>query len=308
MNVQFLLRSFLILSFGIGASAGAETAVEIMTSACKAFDGANSGRMKIHVSVDDDIVDDTKIQQNYIVDIQIKRPNKFRATTQGDHTAAVYFNGDVISAVDFGKNLYARRFLKGNIPELLAEAERMNIPTPMLDFFERQHCLDSLQVATSSTVLKDLMLNGQVVKHLAFRNDTDKIDWQVWVAEANGRRSIKKAVITSRYLTEQPQYQFTVLSEELDVRLDDDNFDFFAYEGLSRVPFLAELDENTEPMYRRPVARRTARRTTRRVVRRSYIRQLPAGCVYRSGTYRCGSVYYRAVLEDGVTVYIVVNP
>jgi len=54
----------------------------------------------------------------------------------------------------------------------------------------------------------------------------------------------------------------------------------------------------------RNTARRTSRRTTRRVVRRTSI----AGCSPYNAYYNCGGVYYRPVVENGVTVYVVVNP
>jgi hypothetical protein len=67
------------------------------------------------------------------------------------------------------------------------------------------------------------------------------------------------------------------------------------------------------PVYRHPpgqinrVARRTSRRTTRRVAGRHYYSALPAGCFYASPYYTCGSVYYRPVIENGVTVYVIVD-
>jgi len=52
------------------------------------------------------------------------------------------------------------------------------------------------------------------------------------------------------------------------------------------------------------VARRTSRRTTRRV---NY-RQSVAGCSPYNNYYNCGGVYYAPKVQDGVTVYVVVNP
>ena len=54
----------------------------------------------------------------------------------------------------------------------------------------------------------------------------------------------------------------------------------------------------------RRVARRTARRTSRRV---SYRNSLPAGCVKRGAYWYCGGVYYQSVVQNGATVYVVVN-
>ena len=50
--------------------------------------------------------------------------------------------------------------------------------------------------------------------------------------------------------------------------------------------------------------RRVARRTARRVARRHSI----AGCSPYNAYYNCGGVYYRPIVENGVTVYVVVNP
>lgn len=57
--------------------------------------------------------------------------------------------------------------------------------------------------------------------------------------------------------------------------------------------------------YVRRTSRRVARRTTRRVVRRA---TLPGGCVWRSPYHYCGGIYYRPIVENGTTVYIVVYP
>ncbi len=54
--------------------------------------------------------------------------------------------------------------------------------------------------------------------------------------------------------------------------------------------------------------RRTSRRTARRTSRRTNARQSIAGCTPYRDYYNCGGVYYRAVVEDGKTVYVVVNP
>ena len=52
------------------------------------------------------------------------------------------------------------------------------------------------------------------------------------------------------------------------------------------------------------VSRRTARRTTRRVAYRQSI----AGCSPYRAYYNCGGVYYAPQVQNGATVYVVVNP
>lgn len=82
-------------------------------------------------------------------------------------------------------------------------------------------------------------------------------------------------------------------------------------QGAPSVPVLSLIDisasgaqaQNRRAQTRR-VARRTSRRTSRRVARRHSI----AGCSPYRSYYSCGGVYYRPIVENGVTVYVVVNP
>ncbi len=52
------------------------------------------------------------------------------------------------------------------------------------------------------------------------------------------------------------------------------------------------------------VSRRTSRRTARRVAYRNSV----AGCSPYRAYYNCGGVYYAPSVQNGATVYIVVNP
>ena len=52
------------------------------------------------------------------------------------------------------------------------------------------------------------------------------------------------------------------------------------------------------------VSRRTSRRTTRRVAHRTSV----SGCSPYRNYYNCGGVYYAPQVQNGTTVYIVVNP
>ena len=70
--------------------------------------------------------------------------------------------------------------------------------------------------------------------------------------------------------------------------------------------------DNVRREVRREV-RRTARRTARRVERRhDRLRVLPAGCrvviIGNLRHWRCGGLYYRRIVENGVDVYIIVTP
>ena len=55
-------------------------------------------------------------------------------------------------------------------------------------------------------------------------------------------------------------------------------------------------------------SRRVARRTSRRTTTRVNYRQSVSGCSPYNAYYNCGGVYYQPVVQDGTTVYVVVNP
>jgi len=77
--------------------------------------------------------------------------------------------------------------------------------------------------------------------------------------------------------------------------------------GLSLLPIdltISPAQAQNRRAQSRRVSRRTSRRTSRRVARRHSI----AGCSPYRAYYSCGGVYYRPIVENGTTVYIVVNP
>jgi hypothetical protein len=83
--------------------------------------------------------------------------------------------------------------------------------------------------------------------------------------------------------------------------------------GSNAVPGIAHIGldlsvRTAEAQNRRAQSRRVARRTSRRTSRRVARRHSIAGCSPYRAYYSCGGVYYRPIVENGVTVYVVVNP
>jgi hypothetical protein len=67
---------------------------------------------------------------------------------------------------------------------------------------------------------------------------------------------------------------------------------------------LAVVGHPLTPVSVAGASRRTARRTTRRVEYRQSI----AGCSPYRSYYNCGGIYYAPTVQNGTTVYVVVNP
>lgn len=67
----------------------------------------------------------------------------------------------------------------------------------------------------------------------------------------------------------------------------------------------ARVGRPATPLSVAGVARRTTRRTLRRL---HYYSALPAGCYWRAPYHYCGGIYYEPSVQNGQTVYIIVNP
>ncbi len=67
----------------------------------------------------------------------------------------------------------------------------------------------------------------------------------------------------------------------------------------------ARVGRPATPLSVAGVARRTTRRTHRRM---HYYSALPAGCYWRAPYHYCGGIYYEPSVQNGQTVYIIVNP
>jgi hypothetical protein len=85
-----------------------------------------------------------------------------------------------------------------------------------------------------------------------------------------------------------------------------------SFSGLFMTSF-AEANHRRDHFDRNDLDRGEIRRTIRRIDRRIDRRtQLPTGCIRaiinNVGYWRCGSVFYREILDNNVTVFIVVEP
>lgn len=290
------------------SAAPTETAIDIMTKACDAYAGHQSLSMRAIMSVDNYYDKTRKTQKNFVVDLDIKMPDKYRTTWQGDALGSVFYNGKTVSVVDTKNNFFAQQDLSGDLYDFVGLTDTLNVPTPMLDLVNPKNCKESLQKVETSQILDDLILDGTPVRHLFFVNKVDQIYWEVWIKKDVDRYTIKKIVITSAYLKQQPQFEMVVLSEQLDPQLEDSKFTFAAPDDYFKIMF---LENSQNPTYlageNRRVARRTSRRTSRRVAYRQYYHALPSGCYWASPYYSCGGVYYEPVIENGTTVYVIVE-
>lgn len=188
------------------------------------------GRQKtIELSFDSDIEVLTpsleKIQFTNSGEALLQRPDKLRARRVGGYAdVALSFDGRTVSILGKHLNAYAQFDAPGNVDQLF-EALRAGhgVSMPFADLL-----LTNSYEALVAGVLEAKhvgrgIIDGRECEHLAFRNfDTD---WQLWV-EVGANPIPRKMVITSKTLTNAPQYTLRVKSWSTDVKPAPDAFVF----------------------------------------------------------------------------------
>ncbi len=232
-----------VLASQSAGSAPVETAKDIMKKACDAYAGHQSLTLKAIMSVDKYSDVYYKSQKNYVVEVNLKMPNKYKSNWQGDANGEVYFDGTKATVIDNNTNFYAQADMVGTVFDFVELTDKLNIPTPMLDLINPQNCKESLKKADTAKILSDLSINGSTYKHVILRNKSDKIYWEAWVKIEGDRYVIKKVIITSGYLKEQPQYEISVTSESLDVPIADEVFAFVPPLNALKIRFLETMNK-----------------------------------------------------------------
>jgi len=188
------------------------------------------GRQKtIELTFDSDIEVITpqmeKIQFTNSGGALLSRPNQLRAQRVGGYAdVAMVFDGKTVSIVAKHLNGYAQFEAPGSVDQLFAALRAGHgISLPFADLLlSNSHDALVAGVMEAKHIGRGV-IDGRECEHLAFRNfDTD---WQLWV-EVGASPIPRKMVITSKTLSNGPQYTLRVKTWKTDVKLAPDAFVF----------------------------------------------------------------------------------
>ncbi len=205
-----------------------ETPVEIMTKACNSYRNFDQVSINAHVSVDELYEDFTRGNKYSNVEIKAKLPKMFKAESKGGENFRVLYDGEAITALDTSTNFYAQYPLKGNLHDFLLLTERLNQPTPALDIVVPKYCLDNLKLMNQGKFLATSNINGHEVKHLEFYSTQrdSSLKYQIWVDTSNERYVIRKLLLTTTYASQKLDYQYVLISKNVNSTNDDAEFSF----------------------------------------------------------------------------------
>ena len=173
--------------------------------------------------------------------VSLVRPDKIRATRSGGFVdIETSFDGKTLTLLGRNKNVYTQVEMPGSIDHLVNELQhKYDRPLPAADLL----LTDAYEGLMAAVVdVKDLgsgVIGGTECDYLAFR--TEEVDAQIWIAQG-ARPYPCRYVITSKRVTEGPQYSIQIRNWKTGGEVAPAAFGFKAPPGARRIE-LAELQK-----------------------------------------------------------------
>lgn len=182
-----------------------------------------------------------KLQIAAAVDVSVRRPDRFHVTRKGDNVdQELFYDGKTLTL--FGKelNVYATLDAQATIEETLNMAmEKVGLIAPAADLVY-QNAYETLMEDVDSGFYVGLStVDGVECHHLAFRGG--EVDWQIWI-ENDDTPLPRKYLITSKWISAQPQFSAQLSNWNLEAKISDEVFKFTAPDGAEKIQFLPRSD------------------------------------------------------------------
>ncbi|MFZ4285120.1 DUF2092 domain-containing protein [Variovorax sp. HJSM1_2] len=168
--------------------------------------------------------DGQKLQHSASADLQIDRPNKFRAAMHSARSEReLIFDGKKVTLYTPGLKSYSTVEYSGTIAELIDRLEtQYGVELPASDLFvwgTPQAPLDGIE---SAMIAGQDIIDGTLCDHYAFRQGS--IDWELWLT--TGEKPLpRKLVITNRSDDARPQ-SVTLFGWDLRPKTKSSTFSF----------------------------------------------------------------------------------
>jgi hypothetical protein len=177
-----------------------------------------------------------KLQFDNAVSTTVQRPNKLRAQRIGDLVDQVfYYDGKTLTLSNPGQGAFASVAAPDTIDKMLDFArEKLDIVAPAGDFIVSNSYAILMDGVTTGFVVGKGVVEGVRCDHLAFR--APHVDWQIWIQE--GAQPLpRKIVITTRDVTNAPQFEVVVTKWDLKPTITANMFTFVPPKGAQKVDF-----------------------------------------------------------------------
>lgn len=189
--------------------------------------------LKSDVTNEDVLDDGQKLQYTGTVEIQARRPDRFKIEAVSDERHRVFFyNGKTVTVFSPRQGYYASFDAPPTIRETLQQAsQKFDINLPLSDMFTWGTDPSMPARIKSAFLVGPEKINGQACNHYAFRGP--RADFQIWIQQ-NGPALPCKLVITNREDPAMPQYT-SVMHWSFPDSISDSVFAFEAPANAKRI-------------------------------------------------------------------------
>ena len=228
-SVLFIIAASLALTVGVGSATGARADEQEAKRLFKAMSDYLATEKTIAFSYDSNLEIVTKDKQKIALassgTVTLERPDKARITRRGGFAdVEAVFDGKMLTLLGKNTNLYAQVNAPGTIDNLVDELrDKYHRPVPGADLL-----LSNIyeKLMPDVTDVKDLgsgVIGGAECDHFAFR--TEEVDWQIWITQGT-RPHPCRYVITSKKVTDGPQYSIQIRDWKIGNEVTSDDFSF----------------------------------------------------------------------------------
>jgi len=252
-TVYSALLVFLVASAVAGADTAPATqptidptADQILHQCCDYL--AQSPAFAVHAEIWKDIVlpSGYKIQVTRSVDFALRRPDHLHVDARAHQKGrSIWYDGKTLTVLDREKNLYGTVDAPATIDQTLDfAAENYGVTIPLEDLAVSDPYASSMKNVTTGGYFGDEPVLGVPCRHIGF--STDRIDWQLWVADGTEPLP-QKLVITYKTEDQMPQYIAIFSKWNLTDRAADLAFEFIPPPGSVHIPFIPEKTGGKQP-------------------------------------------------------------
>ena len=204
----------------------------------------NTFDVKADVTKEDVLEDGQKLQYSGTVNIQARRPDRFRISVVSDlKDREIFYDGKTVTIYSPRKGFYASFDAAPTIMDTLKIAdEKYGVELPLSDLFRWGTDPAMAARIKSAFLVRPEHINGQLCNHYAFRGE--RADFQVWIQQ-NGPALPCKLVITNRSDASMPQYS-SVMRWNFPTTIADDTFNFTPSSGSHKIQMAALMAERAK--------------------------------------------------------------
>jgi hypothetical protein len=178
--------------------------------------------------------------------VTLNRPDKIRAARSGGFVdVETVFDGKTLTLLGKNANKYTQLEVAGTIDQLIDELrDKYDRPLPAADLLTSGSYAALMEDVYDSKDLGSGVINGTECDFLAFRKD--EVDLQIWITQGNDPRPCKY-VITSRLVTDGPQYSVEFRNWNVGEKAVKDDFAFVNPANAEKID-LKDLQDKTSEL------------------------------------------------------------